>query len=431
MSAVKDHPQPQLSVYADGCDALVVGAGPYGLSAAAHLRGRGMRVMIFGRPAGLWRERMPSGMRLRSHWWASNLSEPFGRYRLGEYLERFGYPPDQPLPIEAFIGYALWFQQHVIPDVDETFVERVEHDGQQFRVALVDGRVIQSRAVVMAPGLHYYAHRPAEYDGLPPDLVSHTGDHTVLERFGGQTVAVMGGGQSAVETAALLHERGAQVHLIARRPIVWLPEYLGHKRPLIERALRPEAGIGPGWLPWGLEHAPYVFQRLPRSTKDRLMHLAGPAAASWLKPRVQGRVFLHEAQSVRTVKVAADGLDLTLANAETIRVDHLVLGTGYRVDITRLPMFAPSLVAHVRTFGGSPVLSSWFESSIPGLYFAGISSYASCGPLFRFVVGTDAAARRIADAVEGRVAQARAHDAATIMSSMSSAGSARRSRETA
>jgi FAD-dependent urate hydroxylase len=290
---------------------------------------------------------------------------------------------------------------------------------------LVDGRVIQSRAVVMAPGLHYYAHRPAEYDGLPPDLVSHTGDHAVLDRFGGQTVAVMGGGQSAVETAALLHERGAQVHLIARRPIVWLPESLGDKRPLIERARRPQAGIGPGWLPWWLEHAPYAFQRLPRSVKDSLMHLAGPAAASWLKARVQGRVCLHEAQSVQTVKVVTEGLDLTLANAETIRVDHLMLGTGYRVDITRLPMLAPSLISHVRTSGGSPVLSSWFESSIPGLYFAGISSYASCGPLFRFVVGTDAAARRIADAVAGRMAQARTREAATIMAPV---GSARRSR---
>lgn len=423
MSAVKDYHETRDAGSVSHCDVVVVGAGPYGLSTAAHLRARGQLVRVFGRPASLWREHMPSGMHLRSHWWASSLSEPSGRYGLGNYLDLAGQPRVHPLPIETFIAYTLWFQQHVIPDVDETYVERIERDADEFTTTLADGRVIQSQSVVLAPGLQYYAHRPPGYGHLPSGLVSHTGDHAALDRFTGQTVAVVGGGQSAVETAALLHERCARVHLITRRPLVWLAEALPEKRPLAERVRRPQAGIGPGWLPWWLEHSPYTFQRLPRSVKDRLMRLAGPAAASWLRPRVQGRVSLHEAQSVGKVDVGAAGLVLTLADGETLRADHLLLATGYQVDITRLPMLTPSLAARVQTYRGAPVLSSWFESSIPGLYFTGISSFASCGPLFRFVVGADAAARRVAGGVARQVARASAHQMAASLSTAKAAPS--------
>src|SRR5579862_4377796 len=137
-------------------DVVVMGAGPYGLSTAAHLRGRGLNVAIFGKPLKLWREHMPEGMLLRSYWWATNLSHPRKRYQFTQYFEERHMELPEPLSRETFIDYAMWFQKHVVPDVDETYIDSIEREEQHFKVTLVDGRIVQSRAVVMAPGLAYY-----------------------------------------------------------------------------------------------------------------------------------------------------------------------------------------------------------------------------------------------------------------------------------
>ena len=47
-------------------DVAVIGAGPYGLSVAAHLREQSLKVIVFGRPMSFWDRNMPVGMLLRS-----------------------------------------------------------------------------------------------------------------------------------------------------------------------------------------------------------------------------------------------------------------------------------------------------------------------------------------------------------------------------
>jgi len=388
-------------------DVTVVGAGPYGLSAAAHLMGRGLRVAAFGRPLSLWREHMPQGMLLRSYWWATSLSDPHKNYSIEQYFQAENRQEMDPYPIEAFIDYALWFQSHAVPDVDETLITTIEQKERQFVLTLTDGRVVGSQAVVMAPGLAYYTYRPAEYSHMPDELVSHTADHHTFDHFVGKRVVVIGGGQSALETAALLNEGGAEVQLVARSPLHWLKGDSMENRTLIKRLRYPKAGIAPGWFNWGLENFPYVFQRLSRETKDRLLRgrgSYGPAGASWLKNRIFGKVKLHELQQVQGVKEVDDGVMLSLVNNQALEADHAILATGYRVDIKRLPMLHPSLLANIQTYQNAPILNNRFESSVSGLYFVGFSSVSSCGPLYRFVVGTDAAAQRIAGAVSGQVA---------------------------
>jgi hypothetical protein len=381
------------------CDVAVVGAGPYGLSAAAHLRGRGLRVAIFGTPMGFWREHMPRGMLLRSPRWATDLSDPHNAYTLGRYLAEVGQAVADPLPAETITAYGEWFQRQVVPDVDEVYVERVTQSGRMFTLALADGRQVTSGAVIIALGLQYFAYRPTELTHLPPALVSHTLDHADLAPFAGQRVLVVGGGQSAVETAAIAHERGARVQLVTRRSIRWLREEGARPRTLLQRLLNPIGGIGSGWHSVGMERLPYAFQRLPRALKDRLLPLYGPAAASWLEPRIVGKVPVREGQPIRDLREDGGEAVATLADGTILRADHVILATGYRVDLTRLPLLDPDLRARIRTFRQTPVLSSWFESSMPGLYFVGIAAFPSCGPLFRFVAGTGAAARRVAQAV--------------------------------
>lgn len=389
-------------------EALVVGAGPYGLSTAAHLLGQGLKVASFGKPLQFWHEQMPMGMSLRSYWWATSLSDPYNKYGIAQYFKLQERKVIDPLPIENFIEYGLWFQQQAVPNLDEKYVTNIEHKGDHFLVTLEDDQIIESATVVMAPGLKYYIYRPAEYSSLPPELISHTADHCNLEQFVGKRVVVIGGGQSALENAALLHEIGADVQLVARRTIYWIP-VANSATPAFVRQLRaPKAGMGSGWLNLLLEKYPYILQRFPRSTKDYiLLNRHGPAGSAWLRKRVEGKFTLHEQQHVEKIQEIDDGVRLTLSNNKILEVDHVILGTGYRADITRLPMLHTSLANELDTYMGSPILNNRFESSIPGLYFIGFTAARSFGPFYRFVVGTDAAARRVTSSVVKQVTRVR------------------------
>ena len=383
------------------CDVVVVGAGPYGLSAAAHLLGKRLRVAVFGSPLGMWRQHMPRGMLLRSHSWATNLSDPRAAYSMDRFFATSGHRKEYPLPVETFIEYGLWFQRNAVPDVDQTFVQSIERAGGGFSVLLADGRRVECGSVVMATGPFHYAHRPSEFAGLPEGLVSHSCDHADFGRFKGRTIVVIGAGQSAIEYAALLHEAGAAVHVVCRRPIKWLGPDRTDTRPLSRRIRAPNATIAPGWENWALDHFPYLFHRFPQEWKDSYNSNYHSGASDWLRDRVIGRATLHEGRTITRLAAAGAGFDATLSDGSAISADHLLLATGFKVDVARLPMLHPSVQAALRRDAGVPILNSTFESSVRGLYFVGLTSVRSFGPLYRFVAGCGAAARRVAGA-QGR-----------------------------
>jgi cation diffusion facilitator CzcD-associated flavoprotein CzcO len=398
-----DAPAPPLTAPAAHADAVVVGAGPYGLSAAAHLLGRGLRVAVFGKTVELWREHMPKGLLLRSHGWATNLSDPRGEYGFERFLRESKYGTGYPVPRNAFIEYARWFQERAVPDVDETYVASIEREQDGFLLTLQDGRKVRSAAVVLATGLYPHANRPEPYTRLPAGLVSHCCDHNDLGRFKGKQVIVIGGGQSAIEYSALLHEAGAAVDVVSRRPILWLGADRANQRTFFERIRAPRASIAPGWINWTLDRLPYLFYRLPPRIKERAARVYFMAtAADWLRQRVIGKVTLHEGRTVAALDVADGRVDATLSDGERLRADHLLLGTGYKVDLDRLTMIHPSLRAEIRTDRGVPILSPWFESSVAGLYLVGLPSLDCFGPLFRFVAGCTATAARVASSVARR-----------------------------
>ncbi len=382
-------------------DVVVVGAGPYGLTTAAHLLGKGLNVAVFGKPMELWRNHMPQDMNLRSHWWATNLSDPQKKYSFDRFLKEKKYEKIYPMPAKYFIEYGLWFQKNAVPHVDETYVSSIERDGRQFAVTLEDGRKVQAPAVVMAVGVYYYANRPAEYDGLPAEYISHSFEGAEFSRFSGKSLLIVGGGQSAIENAALANEAGASVHVVSRRPINWLsPDTAKDERPLIERIKAPKTSLAHGWDGWVLENMPFLFYRFPQEKKDRyLLHSYCPAAAAWLRDRVIDKVHLHEGQEVVNVEVKDNGVDVTLSGGEILHVDHIALSTGYKVALRKLPMLHSSLVTQIQSDNDIPVLSHWYESSVPGLYFTGLSSMRAFGPLYRFVVGASSSSQRVANAV--------------------------------
>ena len=383
----------------EDCEVAVIGAGPYGLAAAAHLKSAGVGARIFGRTMSFWREHMPAGMRLRSPWIATHIADPGRRFSLDAFAQLTALAPLDQLPIERFVQYGDWFQRRAVPDLDTRKVLRLENAETGFRLALDDGEVVGARRVVIAMGLAHQDFRPPQFAGVDPELVSHTCEHAGLDKWCGKHVAVVGRGQSACESAALLRAAGAKVDLICRGEVRWIgmapsdAERARDWRWRLRELLQAPSAVGP--FPWNWLNELPGIERLLR---DDLRSWIGArslraASARWVLPGLDGVQVL----AGRAVKrVSRDGARVAVELDDGVRrYDHVLLGTGYRIDIAKLGVLAPELLASIACRGGSPVLAAGCESSVPGLHFVGASAVASHGPLMRFIAGSGYAARSV------------------------------------
>jgi cation diffusion facilitator CzcD-associated flavoprotein CzcO len=382
------------------CEVIVIGAGPYGLAVAAHLKENKVATHLFGDPLSFWRRHMPKGMKLRSPWSATHIADPHGALSLDAYMSRHGLPRREPLKRESFIDYGLWFQGCAVPDIDRRMVERVESSGHGFRVTTADGDAVFADRVVVATGLAHQQSRPSAFDGMPAALASHSSEHDDLGVFRGKRVAVVGRGQSACESAVLLHEAGAEVEIICRGDIHWL----GNDGPpgnavigwLAERLASPSA-VGPFPLDW-LAEMPDAAAVMPAGVRAWFnAKCLRPAAAGWLRPRFDG-VRVLAGERIHGAVAAGERIAVMLDHGSAV-FDHVLLGTGYRIDIAKLGILGPDLLRRIACRDGAPRLAAGFESNVTGLHFVGASAVASYGPLMRFVAGTDFAARELTEAV--------------------------------
>jgi len=378
------------------CDVSVIGAGPYGMSVAAHLRTvKGLDVRVFGEPMSFWETKMPIGMLLRSPWAGSHISDPQRALTLDAYHKAIGSQFGAPIPLNHFIGYGHWFQRQVVSDVDKRQVLKIESNSARFQLTLADGEIVKGRRVVVATGIGRFAWWPEPLRNLPPELASHTSEHTDLSRFRGKQVAVVGAGQSALESAALLHEAGARAELFARGPVVhWLWQRpLLHKWP-IEPLLYASPDVGPALISQ-IVARPSWYRRMPRQWQDNWgARSIRPAGARWLKSRVDP-VPIVTGRSIVSAMPSRGHLTLKLDDGSERSVDHALLGTGYKVDISQYPFLDRKSLAAIRQIDGYPHLNQGFESSVAGLHFLGAPAAWSFGPLMRFVAGTEFASRAV------------------------------------
>ena len=387
------------------CEVAIIGAGPYGLAVAAHLLARGIHTHVFGDPMEFWQHRMPRGMLLRSSKRSSSIGNPNSGFCLGDYAAHARRKIANPITLDDFIAYGRWFQRSAVPECDYRRVSNLIGASNGFRLVLEDGDAIHAKYVVVAAGIAAFVHRPQGFSGLPLEKVSHSSEHADFQRFAGSRVVVIGAGQSGFESAALLLESGAEVEIVARASRVhWLSSTNALRRlpPRLLSMLDPGTDVGP----LGLNQVaarPRLFASLPHPVQALVTYRCiRPAVATWLNNRV-AKVQVTTSTEVTRASADGKGVSLELSDGTTRLVDHLLLATGYRIDISRYSFIDRGLFSSISRFQGYPMLSHRFKSSVEGLFFAGATAAISLGPLFRFVVGTQYCARAISEAIALRL----------------------------
>ncbi len=137
--------------------------------------------------------------------------------------------------------------------------------------------------------------------------------------------------------------------------------------------------------------------------------MLGPAGAYWLRARVEGEVAVRLGVSISGLTTSGDAVRIELehddGDTETVEVDHVIAATGYRFDVDLITMLDEQLREDILRVGRYPALSASLESSVEGLYFAGLAASATFGPLLRFVYGTHFASTQISHALSKSASQ--------------------------
>lgn len=387
----------------------IVGAGPYGLSIAAHFRRRGIPFRIFGRPMDSWLAHMPKGMMLKSDGFASNIYDPDSAFTLKQFCAERGIEyadAGTPVRLETFATYGLAFRDQMVPELEDKLVVSVDRLPDGFRLQLEDGETLQARTVVLAVGITHFEYVPENLAHLPPEFLSHSARHHEVEPFRGRNVVVIGGGASALDLAGLLHEAGASVQLVSRRTeLKFHSQPTGKPRSRWHQIRHPQSGLGPGLRSRFYADAPAAFHYLPERLRlDVVRRALGPSGGWFIRDKVIGKVPLHLGCTPQSAEVQDGRVHLRVRAADgserEIVTEHIIAATGYKVDLERLQFLSAGIRSQIKALNRVPVLSSSFESSIPGLYFAGVAAANSFGPVMRFAFGAGFAARTLTRALE-------------------------------
>ena len=370
-------------------DLLIIGAGPFGLALAAQASHDRIEHLIVGKSMGFWRQNMPKGMFLRSacDWHL----DPLNVHTIDSFLHPQGKTPRdvEPLSLDFYLSYADWFRQQKNIQPLPVYVQRLDHSAtNHFTATTSDGDVINARSVVLAPGFKHFAHVPDELRmRLPVAGFEHTSQFVDFREARNKRYLIIGGRQSAFEWAALLLEAGAAaIHLSHR-----------HASPAFEVA--DWSWVNP--LVDSMVENPAWFRRLSQKEKDDVSHRLWAEGRlkvePWLEQRLKSdRVNVWPQTELASCTQHEDGeLSVMLSNGRVINVDKIVLATGYKVDIARLPIWGGDLLNRLETRNGFPVLDNHFETSVPGLFITSMPAMQDFGPFFGFTISVRTSAKLI------------------------------------
>jgi thioredoxin reductase len=305
------------------------------------------------------------------------------------------------VPIDTLTAYGLAFQKKLVPDVENKMIRGVDRGADAFILTLDDGETVYARSVLVAAGLSYFRHIPPALAGLGSEFLTHSSEHHDLTPFRGRDVVVIGGGSSAIDVATLLHEGGTSVRLVARGNHVHIHEKMKLPRPLWDRIRAPMSGVGPGWRNLIYTEAPQLFHTLPEHIRLRIVRKCLPPSAGWfMQDRFAGKVSTLLGYAPERAEIQGGRVNLLLRGRNggecKLVTEHVIAATGFVPDVRRLSFMSERIRDQLQTADNTPVLSSSFQSTVPGLYFVGAIAANSFGPVLRFIVGTKFAAPRIA-----------------------------------
>jgi thioredoxin reductase len=342
-------------------------------------------------------------MHLKSEGFASSLYDPDAEFTLEAYCKENSLSYAHiglPVPIETFISYALEFQRRYVPKLENSLVTSIMPAAEGFELATDKGETLWAKRVVVSAGIMNFANLPPILAGLPERWLTHSSQHSDLSKFKGRRVAVLGAGASAFDTAALLHQGGADVEIIARRPVIQFQPAPDEPRSLMESIKAPRSGLGTGWRSRMCTDIPLIFYQLPQSLRIRAVerHL-GPAPCWFIRDTVDGHVPMHLGTTLTGAEIAGDRIRIAFTQRDrqgkSIEVDHVIAATGYKIAVSRLKFLDDRIQSRLRKEADAPILDRQFQSSIPGLYFIGGVAAYNFGPLLRFAYGAKYVAKRL------------------------------------
>lgn len=368
-------------------DLLVIGAGPYACSAAAHARERGIATRVVGHPMSFWREQMPSDMYLRSgpDWHL----DAAGEHTFESFFEDTGLRPadHDPVPIGVFLDHTDWFLRQKGLEVDPRLVASLTKPNGRYVATLEDGDTVTAEKVLAAPGVGYFAQVPDWVGSVPPERRSHTLDLVEFDGLAGARVVVVGGRQSAYEWAALLCDHGAgAVDVVHRHDI---PDFAKVSWAFVDEYVE-QTLASRGW-----------WRRLPGAERQavalQFWQVGRLTLEPWLVPRLDPRVVTSRPRcEVVAATPGGGGLQLTLSDGTALEADHLVLASGYRADLARVP-YLTGVLDRVAVTDGFPDLSEGMETTLPGLFVTGFAATRDFGPFYGFTKGCPSAARIVVE----------------------------------
>jgi cation diffusion facilitator CzcD-associated flavoprotein CzcO len=378
-------------------DLLIIGAGPFGLAIAAQAAHLGIDYLVVGKPMEFWRKNMPAKMFLRSSWdWHL---DPLDIHTIERFLESRGQTTAEiePLSLDFYLEYAEWFQTQKGIIATPRVAQRLDRSAENgsFVTTTSDGNTIEARNVALAPGFRYFANVPEELKTrLPAGRYEHTCEFVDFSAAANKRYLIVGGRQSAFEWAALLLEAGAQAVYVSHRhesPAFAVSDW-SWVEPLVDRM-----NEDPNW-----------FRRLSTEEKDtlnrRLWAEGRLKLEPWLEPRITNdRVrVLPRTEIVECVERNAE-LFVTFSDGQTLTCDEIVLATGYKVEIGRIPFLANgNVLPDLETRNGFPILDEQFQTSVPRLFITSMPATQDFGPFFGFTVSVRASAKLICKAVKAR-----------------------------
>lgn len=378
-------------------DVLIIGAGPFGLAISAYARHLEIDHLIVGKPMEFWKAHMPEGMVLRSSFdWHL---DPLNEDTIERFLETQGVAPAdaEPLSLPFYLSYAKWFQEKKGIEPIPVYVQSLDRvDGAHpcFRAVMEDGRVIVAEKVVISLGFKHFTNLPPELIGLlPAGRYSHTCDIVNFTDLKEKNCLIVGGRQSAFESAALAHEAGARaVHVSCRHdtPAFTTSDW-SWVEPLTEAMVHD-----PGW-----------FRNLSPAEKEEVNARFWAEGRLKLEPWLESRIrkeSIHlwpNSQLVTCNELPSGELSVRLDNGNSFNVDHVILATGYKVDVEKVPLLSRgNILDQLASRNGFPELDTEFQTNISNLFMTSMMATQDFGSFYAFTVSVRSSAKIIGQALQ-------------------------------